>query len=429
MFEPLLTWYENTLAILCGLCGMGLVVGYLIVKNSWGAYVVVGGLLAAVTLVVGGRVRFTTLVVAALPWLVLFLDFTPKLTLTLASAGAVLLLFWITPPRANLGGFVWIGVSVWLVGLLVAALESTTGEQLIEASKYVLFPAMVVIVASRDGRRRLVGMRKLLLYSGIAAMAVQAGAGILHLGRSGTYYGAGEQLGLAREGPHELALIGVIVAVACLVSIRDIRWRLTAASVAALPALATGVRSALVALAISLIALAIRARFRRGVVLSIVAIGAGLLVSGVGTIFVTRYERGQAKGEYATFASTGSGRGTLWTVTLREWGSSGVRRGVFGSGLRSVERILEQRVGRATTAQSDLVTVLVELGLFGLVGWLLVWLVLVRSGANWLVLLPVASYALTNGVLEYVGALVFGIALAAACGPVRALESHPGDQR
>jgi O-antigen ligase len=413
------------LAVLGGAC---LALGYAIPHNALVAGALAAVFLGVVLFTLTGPVRFTSILMAALPWLVLFLDLTPKLTLTLTSAMAVLLLLSVTRPRANVSTLAWIGISLFLVALLAAAIESTTSEQLIEASKYLLFPVMAAIVCSPSGRRRLVGMRRPMLYSGIAAMTAQAATIILHLGQEGTYYGAGEQLGLATEGPHELALIGVIVAVACLVSIRDIRWRLVAASIAAMPALATGVRSALVALVISLLALAIKARFRPSVVLSIAAISAGIIFSGVGTIIVTRYERGQARGEYTSFATTGSGRGALWTVTLHQWQASGARGIVFGSGLRSIERIVEQNLGRANTAQSDLVTVLVELGILGLVAWLLIWLAIVRSGINWLVLLPLASYALTNGSLEYVGAVVFGIALAGACTPASRLSPIPSDE-
>lgn len=38
-----------------------------------------------------------------------------------------------------------------------------------------------------------------------------------------------------------------------------------------------------------------------------------------------------------------------------------------------------------------------------------------RRPAHWQILIPLASYVLTNGVLQYVGAVVIAIAIAAAC--------------
>jgi hypothetical protein len=255
----------------------------------------------------------------------------------------------------------------------------------------------------------------LLLGSGIAVMVIQAFAMALHVSKAGTYYGAGERLGLSAESPHELALIGVMLAIACLVSVRDTRMRLAGAAVAATPALATGVRSALVALALSLVVLAIRARFRPSAVLAIAVIGVVIIFSGVGAILVARYEEGKARGEYSTLAAVGSGRGTVWKTDLASWRASDPATLATGEGLRSVQRIQKQATGSEATAQSDPVTILVEFGLLGLAGWLLMWLSLVRCRVNWLVLLPLASFAVTNGSLEYVGAVVFGLALAGAC--------------
>ncbi len=186
------------------------------------------------------------------------------------------------------------------------------------------------------------------------------------------------------------------------------------------PALATGVRSPLIALAVSLIFLAIQARLRPGVVLSIAVISAAVIFSGVGSIVAARFQRSQNIGEFSSFSTAGSGRGAVWGAALGYWVNGSPRTVALGAGLRSVERIEQQslNVGEPVTAQSDFVAVLVEFGLVGLIAWLLVWLALIRARVNWLVLLPLATYALTNGALEYVGAVVFGIALAAACGPV-----------
>ncbi len=398
------------------LCGACVALAYTVRANPVLAGASVGALFAVVLGLLVDRTTFTTVVVAIIPWLVLFLDLTPRLTLTVASAVAAVLLLSVVVVWSTVDGLARVGIVLFALCLLVAAIEATTGEQLIEAAKYALFPAMAIVVTSRGRRMALISMRRPLLYSGIAAMGAQGVAIVLHLGQGGTYYGAGEQLGFAAEGPHELALMGVMVALASLITIKDLRWRLLAATIAATPALATGVRSALVALLIAFIALIIRARFRPAVVVSVVVICGAIVVSGVGAIVVARYEKDQAKGEYSNFSTAGSGRGGLWTVTLNQWKASGARGIVLGSGLRSVERIVEQSRGKANTAQSDPITILVEMGLVGLAAWFLIWIAIIKSGASWLVALPLMSYAVTNGSLEYVGAIVFGLALACACG-------------
>lgn len=110
------------------------------------------------------------------------------------------------------------------------------------------------------------------------------------------------------------------------------------------------------------------------------------------------------------------GVGGLWTLVVSHWSNSEADRLFVGDGLRSVERIQEQTaVKKAFVAQSDLVGVLVELGVLGLLAWLLMWLTIIKSGIDWIILLPLATYALINGPLEYAGAIVFGIALAGAC--------------
>lgn len=405
-------------AALCGVCAA---LGFTIAHRPLAAGLSVAILLCAVLFILAGSTGLALLTVALLPWLVGLIAVTPTLTLTLTSAAGVLLLLSLASPLSTSGALPQVGVALFVLILIAAVIESTAGGSAIEAAKYSLFPAMALVVSSRTGRQQLVKMRTLLLYSGVAVMGAQAATIALHIGETGTYYGAGEQIGLSSEGPHELALIGVMVSVACLSSVRNIRWRYIGAAIAATPAIATGVRSALVALVISLVVLAIRAKFRPSVLLGIAAISAAVIFTGTGTIVVRRYEQDQTKGEYSTFATAGSGRGAIWTVALGRWRSSGPGGIVFGKGLRSIEQIEQQGLGEAVTAQSDVVAVLVELGILGMVGWLLLWLAIIRSGISWIVLLPLATYAILSGSLEYVGAIVYGIALAGSLTPANHL--------
>ncbi len=416
LFNPPIAWRGLArrpatvagLAVTCGLLGYG-------VAHDWLITAALAGVaLAAIAMLLAGTERSATVAVALLPWLVLLINLTPKLTLTLTAAAAVLLLLVLTPPNASIGLLPWIGVAAFYIVIVVHAAQSGSSSQLQEAAKFALFPAMALVVANPAGRRRLVSMRTTLLASGVAAMAVQAASILLHFGQSNTYYGTGEQLGLTAESPHELALIGVMLSIACLLSVRRLHWRIIGAAITATPALATGVRSALVALAMVLVLLAIQNRFRPSTILGIAAILAAIIFSGVGTIIVNRYAADQASGEYSSFLTAGSGRGAVWTTALDQWARASPVRMTVGYGFRAIESIEQRNLGQFDTAQSDPVAIIVELGLLGLAAWLLVWLVILRSGARWLVLVPLAIYMIVSGSMEYVGAVVFGIALAGA---------------
>lgn len=401
------------------------VLGYELAHDLVVAGLLTGALLGTITLAVVGLERFTAIIVCALPWLVLLINRTPTLTLTFMSAAATLLLLILAPPSWKLGLFPWFAIGAFGLVIVANAVVGTGGSQLQEAAKYSLFPAMALVVANPKGRRALIDMRKPLLASGVAAMAVQAISILGNYGQSSTYYGTGEQLGLVAESPHELALIGVMVAVACLISIRDLRLRILGAGIAATPALATGVRSALVALAVALILLAVYTRLRPSMIIGIAAVLAAIIVTGVGTIIVTRYEVDRSNGQFTSFSTAGSGRGGLWESAVNQWAGSSPSRASVGFGFRSIQDIEQRAQGEVATAQSDPVSILVELGVLGLVAWLLVWLALVRSGINWLVLVPLAVYMVVNGSMEYVGAIVYGIALAGALTPWRH-SRHPG---
>jgi len=413
-------------AITCvGVCGPALVLGAGVAHDPLLAYLVVAVFLGALGLALAGVDRFTTLVLAALPWLIVLMGVTPRLTLTLGTTFAVLLLIASRPPYSDVSSVSWIGVMLFLLPLLGHVIESASPEQVIVAAKLSLFPAVVLIASSRAARARLLSTRPLLLASAVGAMATQAAVSILHIGPSGNYYSAGTYskagvaLGLTPDAPHEMALLGVIVSVACLLTIRDIRWRVTAAAVAATPALATGVRSAVVALMLALVLLILKARLRASMLLTIAAIATVVVFSGVASIVFARFQQGQAAGEYSSIEAAGSGRGAVEATALRQWLASGLSGVTVGTGLGSVAESEQRRYGVSVGAQNDPLAVLVELGVMGVIGWLLLWLALVRAKVNWLVLVPIASYSLTNGDMQYVGALVFGIVIAVACSSPR----------
>ncbi len=409
-------------ALLIAICCAGIIIGHETAENPLAASLFVAVFLGVVVLILVGRSWFTAIVVASLPWLVTLNTLIPKLTLTFTAALSALLLLSLTK-RYTLKGILWLGPPLFLLIILFAAIKSETEEQLIEAAKYSIFPLMALVVASPTNREWLISKRLVFIYSGVTAMAAQGVIILLHIGSTGTKYGVGEQLGFATQNPHELALVGATLAIACLITIRDTRWRLATAAIALTPALATGVRSGVVSIAVSLLVLAIRTRLRLSIVISAIVLCAIIIFSGVGTIIVKRYERDQAKGEFSSISTAGSGRGGLWTTILSSWSDSGTARIFVGDGFRSVERIEEQHLfKRVFIAQSDFIGVLAELGIIGLIAWLLTWLTIISAKVNWILLLPLGIYALLDGSLEYVGATVFCIALAGACTSLSSLR-------
>ena len=232
-------------APLIGLCGACAALGYATSQEPLAAGVLVAAFLAAVAFVVAGLARFTAIVLATLPWLVMLDTLIPKLTLTFTSAAGALLLLSLTRPRFEPQSLAWVGTSLFLVALLLECAREYNGGPVHRGSQVPGVSGDGPCGANRAGRQRLVGMRSTLLYSGVGAMAAQGAIVLLHLGRADTKYGAGEQLGFATQNPHELGLVGAMVAVACTSAFADIRWRLIRAAIAVMPALATGVRSAL----------------------------------------------------------------------------------------------------------------------------------------------------------------------------------------
>ncbi len=295
----------RALPLLVGLAGVCAALGFAVVHAPLIASVALAAFLALVLLALTGPTRITHVALAGIPILVLLIDLTPRLTLTLSAAATVLLLLATTPRRFAITTLTFAGVAMFLGVVFIHLIQSSDGEQVVEAAKYLLFPAMAVVVSTRAGRDRLTRIRWILLGGGLLAMAIQGAAILLHAGPSGAYYGAGEQLGLTSESPHELALIGVTVAIACLIAIEDVRWRLTGAAIAALPALATAVRSALIAFGLAIIPLVVHTRFKPSTVVSIVLISGIIVFSGVGSIVAARYEKDQKRGEFSSVQDFG----------------------------------------------------------------------------------------------------------------------------
>ena len=407
------------LVSLCVALGVAVSRGTTGAEMAGAAVAAAGG--SAIACPLAGVDGLALLALAVVPWFVVLLNVTPRLTLTLASAAAALLLF--TRAALDLGEtrLARLGAAIFGAAMLLALAAAPSSNALIEAAKYSVFPVMVVAVSSEGTVQWRAARREILLASGIGAIGLQLVAVVLHVGpagiyyRAGTYANAGVSLGLVSDAPHEMALVGVTVAAAVLITVRDLRAKIALAAVGVVPALDSGVRSAAVALIAVAVVLAMRPRGERGLRASLAAIGIVIVASGAATVVARRVALGVPAGEFSTFASSGSGRGALTLAGLHAVTSTGIPGVIFGHGLGSDTVSIQQALGVAVGTQSDFLSLIIELGLVGLLGWLVCWLALLRSSVERRVLIPLACYAITNGDLQYVGAVVFAIALAGAC--------------
>ena len=147
---------------------------------------------SAIACTLAGVDGLALLALAVVPWFVVLLNVTPRLTLTIASAAAAVLLL----TRASLDmaetRLSQLGAAIFLAAMLLSlAGRRPSSTALIEAAKYCVFPVMVVAVSSEATVRWLAARREILLASGMGAIALQLVAVLLHVGPAGIYYHAG----------------------------------------------------------------------------------------------------------------------------------------------------------------------------------------------------------------------------------------------
>src|SRR5260221_411971 len=176
----------------------------------------------------------------------------------------------------------------------------------------MIFPAVSVAVLSKGGQERLPQARNVILASCLAALMVHLGVIAAGLGETGTKYEIGEKLGFGRGIVHEMTLTFVIVAAAGLVSSRRVPVQLAFFALGAVPAMLTGVRSALLALLVVVFIYVVRSRFDRRAVAIIVSLLVVAFASGAAKIVQERFEK-EARSE-TSLASAGSERGAIWPV-------------------------------------------------------------------------------------------------------------------
>jgi hypothetical protein len=410
-------------AVLALAAALALFVGLLITRSPIIAVGPVAALLAAVGLVRLGTVGIALPPLLLCPWLLVFDDLIPPLvrTFTVAAAAGALLIA--VAPLSYKQRLVPVAAVGFLALIGVQALLSTDSDQLTQAAKYLIFPAMALAIASDRSREVMSKLFAPVFASTLAAMVAHIGVVAVGLGSTGTYYGAGEKLGFAPTIPHELALLGVVVAAAGLTARRT--WmQVLFFSIGAVPAVLTGVRSALVAALLIVIIYMLQSHVRLRAVLAVAALGLVAVISGATGTVTARFE--SESSEYSSVSTIGSGRGQIWSVAIEGWEAAGPSGWLFGTGLRSIQEFEIRELGGTFGGHSDVVEVLVQLGLVGFVVWAALWVGLFRARLRGLVLLPVLVYALVNGAIEYVAPLAIAIVLAAGC-PPRPRRVRPGE--
>jgi O-antigen ligase len=361
------------------------------------------------------RLGIVEVTLAALPWLVIFDGLMPSLLKTFVATAAAAAMLWVAMPlryRQVLGPVVAV---LFIVVLCANAVFASESDQLIQFAKFLIFPAICLAVLSERGQEQMPLARNVILASCLAAMLVHLGVVAAGLGQTGTKYDVGEKLGYGREILHEMALTFVVIAAAGLVSSKKILYQASFFALGAVPALLTGVRSALLALLVVVLMFVLRSRLSRRALATVLTILLVALASGGIQVVKNRFN--QESTQESSLSSIGSGRGEIWQAAFTPWWNAGPPEWLLGTGLRSVEEQELRDLGKVFIGHSDLIEVGVQLGLIGFALWALLWLALLRSPLENIVLVPLLVYAIVNGSIEYVAPTALGLAFAAACRP------------
>ncbi|HSR95354.1 MAG TPA: O-antigen ligase family protein [Solirubrobacterales bacterium] len=392
---------------------LAIVTGALVVTSPAAGVALVGAVGIGATASRLTRIGAVELLLGLLPWLVIFDGLLPAQLRTFVTTGAAIALLALCVPlryRSILGP---VAAGLFVAVVLGHAIFATESQQFTQVAKYMIFPAVALVVLSDRGQEILPHTRNLVLASCLAALTVHLGVIAAGLGQTGTKYEIGEKLGFGRGIVHEMTLTFVVVASAGLISSKRLPVQLAFFSLGAVPALLTGVRSAVLALLVVIVIYCIRVRFDRRAWIVVISIVAIAIASGGAQILATRLAK-ESKSE-TSISSAGSERGAIWTVAVTPWWEAGPPQWLFGTGLGSVEAAEIRALGKPFFGHSDLIEVGVTFGLIGILAWGLLWLALLRSPLESIVLVPLIVYALVNGSMLYVAPLTLGLVFSAAC--------------
>jgi len=399
-------------ALAGGAALLAALLGVLIARMPILAGVVLVALGLGISVMRFGAVGAVVPAFAALPWLVILEGHIPHAVGTATAAVAVGALLFYLAPLSYRSPLVPAAATAFLAVVLLHAVYVTDGEQAIQAAKYTVFAAIVLAVCSERARELLPPLKTPVLASCLLAMVFHLGVVAAGAGASSTYYEVGEKLGFAADGPHALALMSMIVAAAGLTVERT--WKqLSFFALGAVPVALTGVRSALFGLAVVLVIYVVQSPNRRRALFVLGSLVAIALAAGGLDVLSARFSA--HPGEFSSVATAGSGRGEIWRVAFDAWGAAGPGAWLVGTGLRSILEFELAALGTELVGHSDIVEVLVQLGVVGFAAWVALWLGLLRARLRAVVLLPIFAFAMVNGSLEYVAPLTAGIFLAAVC--------------
>lgn len=359
------------------------------------------------------RLGAVELLVGLLPWLVVFDGLLPGLLKTFVTTAAAIALLCLVAPLRVRGILAPVAAGLFVASILAHGIFATDGEQLQQVAKYMIFPAVALAVLSERGQEMLPRARNFILASSLAALTVHLGIIAAGLGQTGTKYEIGEKLGFGRGIVHEMTLTFVVVAAAGLVSSKRVPVQLAFFALGAVPAMLMGVRSALLALLVVVLIYAIRSRFDRRAVTIVVVLVAVAFASGGAKVVMERFNK-ESKSE-TSIATAGSERGAIWTVAVTPWWNAGPPEWLFGMGFGAIEEAEIRELGTPFFGHSDLIEVGVTFGLVGILAWWLLWLALLRSPLEGIVLVPLIVYAVVNGSMLYVAPLTLGLVFSAAC--------------
>jgi hypothetical protein len=380
-------------------------------KSPLLAAVLVGSVFLAAVVAWFDVLGVAVVLTAALPWLVVTSEALPRLVVTFvagATAGAILLVAAPKSRGTHASVLLRLGMVLFFAPTVISLGREGLGADAIQAAKYVVFPAMVWVVAEATNTRHVGYLRTVAFWSSVAALTVNLLLGAAGVAKT-TYYGSGEILGLGSE--HGLALLAGCVTAASLASSISLAWGPVIA-VGAIATVATGVRSTLPGLALAAVVRMVSGRVRFRIIALVALAVAGIFASGAAGVVESRFHKGEKVGEFQSFANFGSGRGGIYQAAISAWWQSSPIEWIVGTGLRTIPRIAQQRLGGAFVGHSDVVEVGVQIGIAGLIGLILMWWVLFARAQSRLPLLVLASFAVFNGILEYSGPLVIGLMLA-----------------
>jgi O-Antigen ligase len=407
-------WFLPAAVAVTGSAFAAVVVGDALTVSRSRAIVVVYFVVALAALARLGLLGVGLLLVATQPWLIVAGERLPRLTETFAAGALTAVVLLLVVPRndgSSRAFLLRVGIVCFYAPVLLSLGQEGSGEQFIQAAKYLVFPAIVLAVTEATDHRSLMSLRRTVMWSGIAAVAVNLALGLI--GFQAGSYGAGEIVGLG--GAHDVALLAGCLTAAFLAENRSLTWS-PAVVVGAIATVATGVRSALPGLAVLAIGrmIAAGARIRTMVLVALALVA--VFASGAADVIEARFKSGESRGEYESFSALGSGRGEIYETAVNSWRAASPVHWFIGTGLRSIPRFEKEKLGATLVGHSDVVEVGVQLGIVGLIGLIMIWWVLIASARSKAPLFVLASFAVFNGALEYTGALVIAVLLTAGDG-------------